>query len=66
MSVPIVLVISERLGEPHLQHLQSSLHAFVDSLPPTKRIGIISYGRTVSLYETVFSVDSTVKIDGFR
>ena len=36
MSVPIVLVISERLGETHLQHLQSSLHAFVDSLPPTK------------------------------
>ena len=28
--------VSEHLGEPHLQHLQSCLHAFVDSRPPTK------------------------------
>ncbi|CAK7348537.1 unnamed protein product [Dovyalis caffra] len=33
MSAPIVLVIDDCLDEPHLQHLQSSLHAFVDSLP---------------------------------
>lgn len=61
MSAPIVLVIDECLDEPHLQHLQGSLHAFVDSLPPTTRIGIILYGRTVSVYdfleESVASAD---------
>ncbi|XP_077232655.1 protein transport protein SEC23 A-like [Tasmannia lanceolata] len=51
MSAPIFLVIDECLDEAHLQHLQSSLHAFVDSLPPSARIGIISYGRTVSVYD---------------
>ncbi|GAB4830645.1 Protein transport protein Sec23A [Ancistrocladus abbreviatus] len=56
MSAPIVLVIDECLDEPHLQHLQSSLHAFVDTLAPTTRIGIISYGRTVSVYD--FSEES--------
>lgn len=51
MSAPVILVIDECLDEPHLQHLQSSLHAFVDSLPPTTRIGIVTYGRTVSIYD---------------
>lgn len=51
MSAPIVLVIDECLDEPHLRHLQSSLHAFVDSLPPTTRILILLYGRTVSVYD---------------
>lgn len=51
MTAPIVLVIDECLDEPHLQHLQSSLHAFVDSLPPTTRLGIVLYGRTVSVYD---------------
>lgn len=51
MSAPIVLVVDDCLDEPHLQHLQSSLHAFVDSLSPTTRIGIVSYGRTVSVYD---------------
>ncbi|KAL8139049.1 hypothetical protein V2J09_005050 [Rumex salicifolius] len=61
ISAPIVLVIDESLDEPHLQHLQSSLHAFVDSLPPTTRLGIISYGRTVSVYD--FSEESTASAD---
>ncbi|XP_015891797.3 protein transport protein SEC23 A [Ziziphus jujuba] len=61
MSAPIVLVIDECLDEPHLQHLQSSLHAFVDSLPPTTRIGIILYGRTVSVYD--FSEESIASAD---
>ncbi|XP_068662198.1 protein transport protein SEC23 A-like [Aristolochia californica] len=61
MSAPIFLVIDECLDEAHLQHLQSSLHAFVDSLPPTTRIGIISYGRTVSVYD--FSEGSTASAD---
>nr|DAD32941.1 TPA_asm: hypothetical protein HUJ06_011792 [Nelumbo nucifera] len=61
MSAPIFLVIDECLDEAHLQHLQSSLHAFVDSLPPTTRIGIISYGRTVSIYD--FSEGSTASAD---
>ncbi|ESW35239.1 hypothetical protein PHAVU_001G218200 [Phaseolus vulgaris] len=51
MSAPIVLVIDECLDEPHLHHLQSSLHAFVDSLSPTTRLGIVLYGRTVSVYD---------------
>ncbi|XP_010035379.2 protein transport protein SEC23 [Eucalyptus grandis] len=61
MSAPIVLVIDECLDEPHLQHLQSSLHAFVDSLSPTTRIGIILYGRTVSVYD--FSEESVASAD---
>ncbi|KAE8697976.1 Sec23/Sec24 protein transport family protein isoform 2 [Hibiscus syriacus] len=60
-SALVVLVIDECLDEPHLQHLQSSLHAFVDSLPPTTRIGIISYGRTVSVYD--FSEESVASAD---
>lgn len=61
MSAPIVLVIDECLDEPHLRHLQSSLHAFVDSLPPTTRIGIILYGRAVSVYD--FSEESIASAD---
>ncbi|KAL6223337.1 hypothetical protein ACLB2K_006724 [Fragaria x ananassa] len=61
MSAPIVLVIDECLDEPHLWHLQSSLHAFVDSLPPTMRIGIVLYGRTVSVYD--FSEESIASAD---
>ncbi|XP_047334224.1 protein transport protein SEC23 [Impatiens glandulifera] len=57
----IVLVIDECLDESHLQHLQSSLHAFLDSLPQTTRIGIITYGRTVSVYD--FSEESTASAD---
>ncbi|OIV95336.1 hypothetical protein TanjilG_07492 [Lupinus angustifolius] len=61
MSAPVVLVIDECLDEPHLQHLQSSLHAFVDSLPPTARLGIVLYGRTVSVYD--FSEESVSSAD---
>ncbi|KAL3616177.1 Protein transport protein Sec23A [Castilleja foliolosa] len=60
-SAPIVLVIDECLDEQHLQHLQSSLHAFVDSLPPTTRLGIVLYGRTVSVYD--FSDESMAYAD---
>ncbi|GFP80605.1 protein transport protein sec23a [Phtheirospermum japonicum] len=60
-SAPIVLVIDECLDEQHLQHLQSSLHAFVDSLPPTTRLGIVLYGRTVSVYD--FSEESMASAD---
>ncbi|CAI0470084.1 unnamed protein product [Linum tenue] len=61
VSAPVVLVIDDCLDEPHLQHLQSSLHAFVDSLPPTSRIGIITYGRVVSVYD--FSEESFASAD---
>nr|XP_043606963.1 protein transport protein SEC23 isoform X1 [Erigeron canadensis] len=61
MSAPIVLVIDDCLDEPHLQHLQSSLHAFLDSLSPTTRIGIISYGSVVSVYD--FSEESVASAD---
>ncbi|KAE8697230.1 Sec23/Sec24 protein transport family protein isoform 3 [Hibiscus syriacus] len=60
-SAPVVLIIDECLDELHLQHLQSSLHAFVDSLPPTTRIGIILYGRAVSVYD--FSEESVASAD---
>ncbi|KAJ8748690.1 hypothetical protein K2173_008135 [Erythroxylum novogranatense] len=61
MSAPIFLVIDDCLDEPHLQHLQSSLHAFADALSPTTRIGIILYGRTVSVYD--FSEESMAYAD---
>ncbi|GAB2227509.1 hypothetical protein Droror1_Dr00009331 [Drosera rotundifolia] len=61
MSAPIILVIDACIDEPHLQHLQSSLHAFIDSLSPTTRIGIISYSRTVSVYD--FSEESVASSD---
>ncbi|XP_076932582.1 protein transport protein SEC23 A-like [Bidens hawaiensis] len=61
MSAPIVLVIDDCLDEPHLQHLQSSLHAFVDSLPPTTRIGVVTYRKTVSVYD--FSEGSVASAD---
>ncbi|KAK4407868.1 hypothetical protein Sango_0367800 [Sesamum angolense] len=61
ISALVVLVIDECLDEQHLQHLQSSLHAFVDSLPPTTRLGIVLYGRTVSVYD--FSEESTASAD---
>ncbi|KAK4372392.1 hypothetical protein RND71_007776 [Anisodus tanguticus] len=61
VSAPVVLVIDECLDEPHLQHFQSSLHAFVDSLPPTTRLGIVTYGRTVSVYD--FSEKSIASAD---
>ncbi|KAL9263828.1 transport protein SEC23 A-like protein [Drosera capensis] len=61
MSAPIILLIDACIDEPHLQHLQSSLHAFIDSLSPTTRIGIISYSRTVSVYD--FSEESVASAD---
>ncbi|EPS62978.1 hypothetical protein M569_11809, partial [Genlisea aurea] len=61
VAAPTVLVIDESLDEQHLQHLQSSLHAFLDSLPQTTRIGIILYGRAVSVYD--FSEESTASAD---
>lgn len=61
ISAPIVLVIDECLDEQHLQHLQSSLHAFIDSLPPTTKLGIVLYGRTVSVYD--FSEESMASAD---
>ncbi|XP_039847425.1 protein transport protein SEC23-like [Panicum virgatum] len=61
VSGPIFILIDECLDEAHLQHLQGSLHAFVDSLPPTAKIGIITYGRTVSVYD--FSEGAAVSAD---
>ena len=60
-TMPVFLVIDECLDEAHLQHLQGSLHAFVDSLPATTRIGIITYGKTVSVYD--FSEGSAASAD---
>lgn len=60
-SSPVFLVVDQCLDEAHLQHLQSSLHAFVDSLSQTTRIGIITYGTTVSIYD--FSEGSMASAD---
>ncbi|KAG6551723.1 hypothetical protein Mapa_006812 [Marchantia paleacea] len=51
MAAPVVILVDESLDEPHLQHLQSSLHSFLDSLSPTTRIGIVTFGKTVSVYD---------------
>jgi protein transport protein SEC23 len=51
MAAPIVILIDEALDDPHLQHLQSSLHSFLDSLSPATRIGIVTFGKTVSVYD---------------
>ncbi|KAL1550314.1 Protein transport protein Sec23A [Salvia divinorum] len=61
ISAPIVLVIDECLDEQHVQHLQSSLLAFLDSLPPTTKLGIMLYGRMVSVYD--FSEESVASAD---
>lgn len=61
MSAPVFLVIDECLDEVHLQHLQGSLHAFVDSLPQNMRVGIITYGKTISIYD--FSEGSVASAD---
>ncbi|CAL9185801.1 unnamed protein product [Musa hybrid cultivar] len=61
ITAPIFLVIDECLDEAHLQHLQGSLHAFADSLPRTMRLGIITYGRSVSVFD--FSEGSVASAD---
>ncbi|CAL9782278.1 unnamed protein product [Musa acuminata subsp. burmannicoides] len=61
VTAPIFLLIDECLDEAHLQHLQGSLHAFVDSLSPATRLGIITYGRTVSVFD--FSEGSVASAD---
>ncbi|KAL2610183.1 hypothetical protein R1flu_028756 [Riccia fluitans] len=51
IAAPVIILIDECLDEAHLQHLQSSLHSFLDSLSQTSRIGLITYGKTVSVYD---------------
>ncbi|KAG0623865.1 hypothetical protein M758_3G207500 [Ceratodon purpureus] len=51
MAAPVVLVIDDSLDEEHLTQLQESLHSFLDSLSPATRIGIVTYGRTVAVFD---------------
>ncbi|KAH7365154.1 hypothetical protein KP509_18G011400 [Ceratopteris richardii] len=51
LAAPLLILIDESLDDVHLQHLQSSLHSLLDSLPLAARIGLITYGRTVSVYD---------------
>jgi protein transport protein SEC23 len=51
MSAPVVLLIDDSLDEEHLTQLQESLHKFLDSLSPATRIGIVTYGRTVAVFD---------------
>lgn len=63
MAAPVVILIDESLDEPPLQHLQSSLHGLLDSLPPATRVGLITYGKTVSVYD--FSQSGVAAADVF-
>lgn len=63
MAAPLMILIDESLEDTHLQHLQSSLHGLLDSLPPATRIGLITYGRTVSVYD--FSQSGVAAADVF-
>lgn len=51
MSAPVVLLIDDSLDEVHLLELQASLHSFLDSLSPATRIGIVTYSRTVAVFD---------------
>jgi protein transport protein SEC23 len=51
MAAPVVLLIDDSLDEEHLTQLQDSLHTFLDSLSPATRIGIVTYGRTVAVFD---------------
>lgn len=51
MTAPVVLLIDDSLDEEHLAQLQESLHTFLDSLYPGTRIGIVTYGRTVAVFD---------------
>lgn len=51
MTAPIMLLIDDSLDVEHLTQLQGSLHTFLDSLSPATRIGIVTYGRTVSVFD---------------
>ncbi|KAI5061767.1 hypothetical protein GOP47_0024272 [Adiantum capillus-veneris] len=63
LAAPLMVLIDENLDDAHLQHLQSSLHGLLDSLPLSTRIGLITYGRTVSLYD--FSQTGVAAADVF-
>ncbi|MCO5586110.1 hypothetical protein L7F22_040049 [Adiantum nelumboides] len=63
LAAPLMVLIDENLDDAHLQHLQSSLHGLLDSLPLSTRIGLITYGRTVSVYD--FSQTSVAAADVF-
>lgn len=51
MSAPVVIIVDECVDESQLTFLQSSLHYFLNSLSSSTRIGIITYGKTVSVYD---------------
>eukprot|EP00249_Psilotum_nudum_P024452 c29186_g4_i1 orf=116-1510(+) len=63
MAAPVVILIDESLDEVHLQHLQSSLHAFLDCIPSSTRIGLVTYGITISVYD--FSESGVAAADVF-
>lgn len=63
MAAPLMIVMDESLDDTHLQHFQSSLHGLLDSLPSSTRIGLITYGRTVSIYD--FSQSGVAAADVF-
>jgi hypothetical protein len=51
MSAPVVFVLDECPDPLELQHLQASLQATLTAVPPATRVGVITYGKAVSVYD---------------
>lgn len=51
MAAPVLFVLDECPDPLELQHMQASLAATLESVPPATRVGIITYGKAVSVYD---------------
>eukprot|EP00897_Mesotaenium_endlicherianum_P002932 jgi/Mesen1/2667/ME000167S01817 len=51
MGAPTVLVVDESLDAQPMRQLQASLLDLLGSLPPSLRIGIVTYGASVAVYD---------------
>ncbi|GBG67818.1 hypothetical protein CBR_g939 [Chara braunii] len=46
-----ILLIDENLSDPYMQELQKSLFGVMEKMPEDTRVGIITYGAAVSVYD---------------
>jgi hypothetical protein len=51
MSAPVLFVLDECPDPLELQHLQASLQATLTAVPLATRVGVITYGKAVSVYD---------------
>ncbi|GAQ89659.1 Vesicle coat complex COPII [Klebsormidium nitens] len=51
MAAPVLFVLDECPDPLELQHMQASLAATLESVSPATRVGIITYGKAVSVYD---------------